>query len=250
MGPRHSRLAVLAIIAVIAIALAACGSSASPSASPTAAAPTDEPTAEPTAEPTEAAPESAEPSEGGSDLPTTGRIEFPDKGYAVTLPDNWFRVDLSDEGIQELFQAGAGELPEGFDETMKAQIQAMLQGGVSLLAYRLPDDAAPMGTNINVLVLPNYGMSLDTLEALNKAQIQQIVGADAEVGSSRVDLASGEAGLLQYSFAAADGGDPTGIDQYYLVGNDSQLILTCTIPGSGDVKNECRDVADSIEWLQ
>ena len=109
-----------------------------------------------------------------------------------------------------MLQAGAGELPEGFDETMQAQIQQMLQSGVSLLAYRLPDDDAAMGTNINVLVLPDYGMTLDTLEALNKAQIQQIVGANAEVGASRVDLAAGEAALLEYGFESATAATPSG----------------------------------------
>jgi hypothetical protein len=246
MGPRRSLLAVLAILALV---IAACGSSA-PGETALAPATADAPGDGPSAEPTEAAGESVDPSEGGSDLPTTGRIEFPDDGYAITLPDNWFRVDLSDEGIQEMLQAGAGELPEGFDETMQAQIQQMLQSGVSLLAYRLPDDDAAMGTNINVLVLPDYGMTLDSLEALNKAQIQQIVGANAEVGASRVDLAAGEAALLEYGFESGDGSEPVGIDQYYLVGNDNQLILTCTIPGGGDVKDECRDIADSLELLQ
>ena len=97
MDPRRSLLAVLAILALV---IAACGSSApgeTALAPATADAPTDAPTVEPTDEPTE----STEPSEGGSDLPTTGRIEFPDKGYAITLPDNWFRVDLSDEGVQD-----------------------------------------------------------------------------------------------------------------------------------------------------
>jgi len=245
MGPRRSLVAVLAILALVG---AACGSSA-PGETALAPATADAPTDEPTVEPTDEAAESVEPSEGGADLPTTGRIEFPDKGYAITLPDNWFRIDLSDEGIQQMLQAGAGELPEGFDETMQSQIQQMLQSGVSPLAYRLQDDAAAMGTNINVLVLPDYGMSLDSLEALNKAQIQQIVGANAEVGASRLDLAAGEAALLEYGFESGGGGGPVGIDQYYLVGNDNQLILTCTIPGGGDVKDECREIANSLELL-
>lgn len=245
MDPRRSLLVVLAILALV---IAACGSSA-PGGTALAPASADAPTDAPTVEPTDEPAGSTEPSQGGSDLPTTGRIEFPDKGYAITLPDNWFRVDLSDEGIQDILKAGAGELPEGFDETMQAQIQQMLQSGVTLLAYRIPDDAAPMGTNINVLVLPDYGMTLDTLEALNKAQIQQMVGEGSEVGTSRVDLTAGEAALLEYSFDSNDGSDPVGIDQYYLVGDDSQLILTCTLPGGADVKDECHEVANSLEWL-
>ena len=243
MGPRRSRLAVLAILALLCLVVSACGSSASPATSASAPVQTPDPTERPA--PTDEAPESAAPSEAGSDLPTSGRIEVADKGYALTLPDNWFRVDMTDESLQEILGAGVEELPEGFSETMKAQVQQMLQSGVSMLAYRLPDGESELGTNINLIVLPAYGMTLDTLEALNKAQIQQIIGEDGVIETSRVDLAAGEAALLEYSFDSAG----ANIDQYYLVGDGSQLILTCTIAGAGDVGDECRDIADSVEWL-
>ena len=34
-----------------------------------------------------------------------------------------------------------------------------------------------------------------------------------------------------------------------VLGDDRQLILTCTIPGGGDVDDESVGVANSLEWL-
>ena len=56
-------------------------------------------------------PAAGEPS-AGAEQPTSGRIELADAGYALTLADNWFRVDLDDEGVQDVLDAGADELPK------------------------------------------------------------------------------------------------------------------------------------------
>ena len=97
-------------------------------------------------------------------------------------------------------------MPEGFADVMTEQVRQMVASGVSLLAYREPDTDAPMGTNVNVITLPSVGLSLDSIETLNKAQLQQIVGDDAEIASSRVDLPSGEAILMTYGFDTPSGG--------------------------------------------
>ena len=44
--------------------------------------------------------------DAGESLATTGRIEFADKGFAVTLPDGWTRIDLSADDIDQLHRGG------------------------------------------------------------------------------------------------------------------------------------------------
>ena len=68
--------------------------------------------------------------------------------------------------------------------------------------------------------------------------------------SSRVDLPTGEAVRLVYAFPPSGNEEPVGIEQYFLLGNGNQLILTCTVPGGADkIGDECRDVAASVEFL-
>ena len=241
MGPRRFP-ALLAALGLAAVVAAACGSSAGPSPSTAATAPSM-----PEATPSQPAPTEAPASAPASaiDLPTSGRIELPDRGFALTIPDNWFTVDLSEQGIQDALDAGLADLPEGFGD----QVRNAISGGISLLAYRIPDDAAAAGTNINVIVLPTYGMSLDTIEAANIVQLQQLVGEGGKVNSERVTLPSGDATVLSYELKPAGASEAVAIEQYFIVGDDNQVVLTCTTPGGGSIGDECRTVAETVELL-
>src|SRR5262245_9105550 len=105
---------------VVALVVAGCGSGVSltsptPATSPPAAVGTGTPL-------TEAPPSPA----AAASLPTTGRIEVVDRGYALTLPDNWFRIDLDEEGVQDVLDAGANELPEQFGDVLRSQLNQMI----------------------------------------------------------------------------------------------------------------------------
>jgi hypothetical protein len=243
MRPRR-RPVLLVALALAAAVSTACGASAGPSAtaatSPEAAAPSA---------PETDAPASASASAAAVDLPANGRIELADRGFAVTLPENWLSVDLNDEGIQDALDEGLDEFGAGFDANLRAQVRNAIAGGVAFLAYREPDEAAPAGTNINVIVLPAYGMSLDTLETVNKAQLKQMVGEGGTVNADRVTLPAGEAVLLTYQLEPS-GQDPVAFEQYFVLGNDKQVILTCTVLAGGTIGDECRSIADTIEVLE
>src|SRR4051812_48801483 len=98
----------------------------------------------------------------------------------------------------------------------------MLATGLVLFAFG-PDPS--QGTNVNILVAPSFGVSLDLLEQANLAQIKGM--ADGEVTSERVTLPAGQAIHMQYAIAAAGQASPS-IEQYYLVTDESQYIVSVT----------------------
>jgi hypothetical protein len=218
---------------LLSIGLLACGGTTAttapetPTPSPSVAA-TPAPSATPVASPT-----------SGASLATTGRIAFPDKGFAITLPDGWTRIDLAAGDLESLI-AAAGASNPALAEAYSGQIKAMLASGLVLFALG-PD---PMvGTNLNVLAVPNFGVSMDLLEQASLAQLKAV--AQGDIDSERITLPAGEALHLRYAVAAQ--GVPTAptVDQYIVVAGDSQLIVSVTNSASG----EAEAIAQSIELL-
>ncbi|HEX5013151.1 MAG TPA: hypothetical protein VFV72_03250 [Candidatus Limnocylindrales bacterium] len=240
MGPGR-RPTLLAALLLAGNVAAGCGTSAGPQGPSASTATTPAPAASSPAE-SGAAPSAV-------DLPPNGRIELADRGFAVTIPENWLSVDLSDEGVQEALDDGLDQFGANFDENLAQQVQNAIKGGVALLAFRDPDDDAPAGTNINVIVLPAYGMSLDTLVTVNKAQLKQLAGVDGPINSENITLPAGEAAVLTYELTP-EGQDPVSFEQYFLVGDEKQVILTCTVLAGGAIGDECRSIAETVEILE
>jgi hypothetical protein len=207
---------------LLSIGLLACGGATATTAPETVTpSPSIATTAAPPASP------SASPASGAS-LPTTGRIAFPDKGFAITLPEGWTRIDLASGDLEALI-AAAGASNPALAEAYSGQIKAMLASGLVLFALG-PDPAA--GTNLNILAAPNLGVGLDLLEQANLAQLKAI--AQGEIASERVALPAGEALHLRYALSAA--GVPTAptIDQYIVIAGDEQLIISVTNSSAGE----------------
>jgi hypothetical protein len=218
---------------LLSIALLGCGGATAtiapetPSPSPSVAA-TPAPSATPVASPT-----------SGASLATTGRIAFPDKGFAITLPEGWKRIDLAAGDLEALI-AAAGASNASLAEAYSGQIKAMLAAGLVLFALG-PDPMA--GTNLNILAVPNFGVSLDLLEQASVAQLKAV--AQGNIDSKRVALPAGEALHMRYEVAAQ--GVPTAptVDQYIVIAGNSQLIISVTNSASG----EAEAIANSLELL-
>ncbi len=224
-------------ITMLSIALAGCGGS-----TPTiTAAPPAQVTPAPTAD-TPSAPVIPETSPsasaaGGGGLATTGRIAVTDKGYALTLPDGWKRIDVSQTDLTAMMEA-AGVADPALAEQYKGQIQAMLAAGLSFFAL------GPEGkSNLNVLALPGTGMSLDLLEQLNTGQIKALAGDSVNV--ERVTLPAGESIHYRYAITGQGTGTGASIDQYLLLAGDTQLVVTATNASEA----EATAIANSIELL-
>jgi hypothetical protein len=239
--PRARRPAAIAVTALLAFAVAACGGSAAssaPSAAPSEAASTAPATPEPSVASPSASAEAPAATPGAS-LATTGRIELADKGFAVTLPDGWTRIDLEADDLEQIMAAAGSVNPE-LAGAYSAQIKAMLATGLVLFAFG-PDPLA--GTNVNILTVPNPGLTLDFLEAANVAQIKAM--AQGEVVSERVTLPAGEALHLTYQIGAADATASPTIDQYLLLTPTSQVMVSVTNAST----EAAQQIVESIEVL-
>jgi hypothetical protein len=232
--PRRAGLTLSA--ALVAMTIAACGGSTA-TATPATPAPAS---AAPSTEPSASASASASAAvSAGASLATTGRIEVPQHGFAITLPSGWTRIDLASGDLDAIMAAAGAENPE-LAELYTAQIQTMLASGLVIFALG-PDVSA--GTNLNILSLPNMGMSLDLLEQANLAQLQNL--ADGQVSSERVNLPAGEALHLRYSLAAASQPTSPTIDQYLVLAGDKQLMVSVTNASAADAAA----IANSLELL-
>ncbi len=221
-------------ISVLAIALAGCGG----------ATPTATTAAQVTPAPASVAPDASSPAASaggapGASLATTGRIEVADKGFALTLPAGWTRINLAEGDIEAMLEA-AGNIDPAFAEQYAAQIKAMAATGLSVFALG-PDPTK--GTTLNVLALPGMGMSLDLLEQVNTAQIEALAGTG--VKAERVTLPAGEA--LHYRYELATQGAPAGtsVDQYLVLAGPNQLVVSVSNASEADAQA----IANSVEVL-
>lgn len=232
--PRRAALALSA--GMIAFTIAACGGSTATSAPVTPAPSTAAPSIEPSASASASASAATTP---GASLATTGRIEVPEHGFAVTLPAGWTRIDLQSGDLEAIMAAAGAENPE-LANLYTAQIQTMLASGLVIFAFG-PDIST--GTNLNILSLPSMGMSLDLLEQANLAQLENL--AEGQISSERVTLPAGEALHLRYNIAAANQPTSPTIDQYLVLMGERQLMVSVTNASAADAAA----IADSLEVL-
>lgn len=257
----HRARTVISCLAAFAVLLAGCGASTGTTASPSIAAsaapatsspvvtaspkPTVTASPRPTVAPSASAPSTAK-------LPRSGRIEITTAGYAVTLPDNWFRIELSKDDVEAFVKSGSSQFAEGAGEALTSQIASFAAGQISLFAYRFADKKAALGTNLNVLVLPALSFDLDTIEGLNIGQLKAILGTKVVIKHVRVTLPAGEATRISYTIPATAGtsNQSFSIIQHLMVAGGRQVILTCSAPGSiTKIAPECDGIAKSLELL-
>lgn len=228
-----------ATIALLAVLVTACGGaagSASPgtTAVPTTAAPAS--VAPATAAPASDAPSATPAATAGASLATSGRVEVADKGFAVTLPDGWTRIDLTSGDLEAILEA-AGGFNEELAALQSEQLKQLVKGGLVVFAFG-PDAQ----TNLNIMSLPSGGLSLDLLEQVNKAQVTQL--ADGEVIADRIELPAGEA--IHFRYAVQGQGDQRpSIEQFLMLVGDQQLVVSVTSGSEADA----RTIAESIETL-
>jgi hypothetical protein len=251
----HGRTALIIAAFVASLTVAACGSAApaAPTAAPTASRPaaTKAPTVAPRP-PATRMPSAPPIADVDVSLPRNGRIAVDAAGYALTLPKNWFRVDLTRADLEQFAKAGSKALGAGMTDKLMGQVSTLVASGISLFAFRFADKNAPIGTNLNVIVLPSLGLDLDTLEGLNVGQLQGIVGKDVQIGHTHEKLAAGEAIRLSYTVpgSTATKGQSVALIQHLILNGDRQLIITCTAPnGISKIAGECDGMAKSVEFL-
>jgi hypothetical protein len=227
------RLGGAVSITLLSIVLAACGGS-TPSASvgPATGVTPAPSSVEPAASPTASA--AASPA---SSLATTGRIVVAEKGFALTLPDGWTRVDVTPEALEAAM--AASDLDPELAAQYSAQIESLLGTGLSIFAFG-PDPSA--GTQMTVLALPAMGLSLDLLDQINQSQIENL--AEGNIVSERVTLPAGDA--IHYRYAlGVEGTAGATLDQHFILAGANQLVVTATNATEADAAA----IANSVEVL-
>jgi hypothetical protein len=233
MTTQTRRLRGALSITLLSIALAACGGS-TPSASVT---PTSEVTPAPASVPPDASPTASAAATPAASLATTGRIVVADKGFALTLPNGWTRVDVTPDALEAALEAS--DLDPAVAAQYEAQIKSLLGTGLSIFAFG-PDPSA--GTQVTVLALPGMGLSLDLLDQINKSQLENL--AEGDIVSERVTLPAGDA--IHYRYALGVEGTPGAtLDQYFILAGANQLVVTATNATAADATA----IANSVEVL-
>jgi hypothetical protein len=229
----------IASLALVGLILAGCGP-ANPSVAPSIV---------PSAAPSVASSVSASgPSTPAASLPTTGRIALADKGFAITLPDGWTRIDLGPDAVKDLMDAGASALPKDMQDVLGGQVGQMAASGVALFALRQPGGNVAAGTTLNVLSLPSLGVPIDTIESLIVTQIKGVAGPDTQVTTARVQGPAGEFLRLTYDLKAGD--VSIGTVQYLFAGPTKQYVISCGTPGPiSAIQAECEAIATTLEIL-
>ena len=246
---------LVAGLAVAGLVLAGCGSanpstSTAASAAPSAVAPSvGAPSVGPASvAPTSASPSTATASSGTGSLPTTGRIAVAEKGYAITLPPAWTRIDLGENGLKDIMAAGASALPKDMQDMLAGQVGQMASQGVSLFAFRQPSGSLAPGTTLNVLSLPGLPVPLDTFESLIVTQLKAVVGQDTQITTGRVTGPAGE--FLRVTYDLKVGTASVGTVQYLFLSPKQQYVISCGTPGPiSSVQSECESIATSLEIL-
>ena len=86
------------------------------------------------------------------------------------------------------------------------------------------------------------GLSLDLLDQINSAQLEQLAAGDIE--TERITLPAGEAIHYHYTLGSEAAAGAT-LDQYFIIAGPNQLVVTATNASPEDAAA----IANSVENL-
>jgi hypothetical protein len=238
----RSTIARTALLTITTVVVLGCGgTTASPSPSATATpAPTPSPSATPSASPSASA--AATPAASQA---TTGRIELPDKGFAVTLPDGWQSFPVDPAALQEIADALGSK--SGIGQSLQRAIDTGQTAALSFWAFDM-SDAAPGSRNVTVITQPAANIPLSLVESAVKGQIAAIGGV-GKIESETVTLPVGEALRLTYSLTVQNAaGDDVKTSQamYWIQAPKRTIVVTGTGPNAAK-DAELQAIVESIE---
>jgi hypothetical protein len=259
-----TRTPTIARVALVAALLVGCSATApatptpAPTVAPTqpfTAAPTVAPTASPSPAPTPSPSPTPTPTAAPTATPVptlalTGEIVNFDRGYALTLPDGWLRIDLTTDLVDRLGQylKDDPQLADAY-AAWQGELADLLASGISLLAFRIVNINPKFAANVNVLSLPSLGLPLDLIEAGNLAQLKTLA-VNGKVKESRVQLPAGEALYLQYKLLTSGSGIKYAVYQYIVLHGTDQYVLSVTgVPSDSTLAGAAQSMARSLRFL-
>jgi hypothetical protein len=243
----------LAVALAFPLILTACGASTATNAPTPALTPSSTPTAAPPSEPPPSEPPPASASAApGPSLATSGRIVDAANGYALTLPEGWQRIDLTDQDIDQVLDAGVGAMSPEAAELLRTQVRTMAASGIKMFAIDQNGITPEFVTNANVLVIPTGGVSLDLIEPTVVSQLETTLpDIDGEIETERVTLPAGEALRISYVLGLSPNGSDVdvAIHQFLVVGDTNGVYLTVSGPPGDELADDALGIAQTLELV-
>jgi hypothetical protein len=233
----RTTIAKAALLTISTVVVLACGGT---TASPSPSAPT------PTETASAAASAPAAAATPAASQATTGRIELPDKGFAVTLPDGWQSFPVDPAALQKM--ADAVGTKSGIGQSLQRAIDSGQTAALSFWAFDM-SDATPGSRNVTVLTQPAANIPLSLVESAVKGQISAIGGSD--IVTETVTLPAGEALRLTYTLTVPNAaGDQVQTSQalYWIQTDKRTIVVTGTGPDAAK-DAELQAIVESIEAL-
>ena len=173
-------------------------------------------------------------------LPTTGHIVAADRGFSVTLPDGWTRVEIGPDTLAEIERIHgsslAGAERTALDNTVKRyQAVALLdKPSLPVLAIRAP---SATDTALGFIAVANVRLTgtvtPDESEKAILTRLRSTLSPKITITTSHVSGPAGQ--FLRIAYDAAIAGTTTniGVIAYDVIGPASAITVTCTTFGSG-----------------
>lgn len=177
--------------------------------------------------------------DAGAAVGPGGRVEVPEAGYALTLPEDWTYIRPQASDVETIIDTVAS-----LDPQLAEMVEASLGGGnfsISLMGFA-PTLPTEFAENCNVVSGGTNGLSLEWIAAANMAQLEALEW-DAELTMD--ELPAGEVAHIDYS---ADFGE-WQLEQslWVYVEGDTQQNLTCT--NEQRPADDWRPIAETLEFL-
>jgi hypothetical protein len=192
----------------------------------------------------------------GSGLPTTGHIVAPGRGFSVTLPDGWTRVDIGPDTMSEIERSHGAALSSAEQSSLgnvvkRYQAGAVLQPqSVPLLAIRSSTASDPAVAFMVIgAVTSSPTVSADQAETAILDQLRTTLDPKIQISTSHVIGPAGR--FLRISYDAAIAGTTTNIAliAYEVMGPVTTITVTCTTFGAGSkMVQPCEATALSITF--
>ena len=251
MNPSRRPFAPLASALALMMVAAACGGSTATTSEAPETTPSPIPTAtivEPSPLPTETAPPASE-----NALGTTGRIVDASNGYAITLPDGWVRIDLTEQDLESVIKAGVKAMSPEAAETLVEQISAMSAAGIKF--YAIDQDGATLQfvPNVNILSIQTGGLPLNLLEQTIVPQLRNsLPSLKGQIESERVALPVGESLRITYVLGMDDlvPGMSVGVRQFLILDETMGYFVTVSGPNTPEFADEAFDIASTFEFVE
>ena len=181
---------------------------------------------------------------GATDAVLGGRIELPEAGYALTVPDDWVAIGPSLEDIDDIV-----ETLEAIDPELATTVEDALAGGgvgFSLLAFGHLDAERGFRENCNVIDGAADGTSLSVIaagEAAAFAEMGDRLASGPDV--SMLELPAGKVARIDYGLRYPN--LDTAHAAYYFSDGTTLHLLTCT--GLERAEDDWLSIAETFEIL-